>query len=130
MRLHLWQSPSSEVTFILSIARLQVKYIVVRKFMKKQCVAAPVAKKQQKSQISFSWCFFFNGIFFFIFPILYISKKEKTRLIVEFFPCVVLVGLLYKKQTNSGSSEGHSRRDISGACRRPNRGMFERPSDL
>ena len=49
IRLHLWQSPSSEVTFYCEAPS---KYIVVRKFMKKQCVAAPVAKKLAKIVIS------------------------------------------------------------------------------
>ena len=40
------------------------KYIVVRKFMKKQCVA-PVAKKSDQLFL----VLLFNGIFFFIFPI-------------------------------------------------------------
>ena len=91
MQLHLWQSPSSEVTFYCEAPS---KYIVVRKFMKKQCVAAPVAKKLAKKSVQLFMVLLFQWNLLLHFSyLIYISKKEETRLIVEFFPCVVLVFL-------------------------------------
>lgn len=77
MRLHLWQSPSSEVTFYCEAPS---KYIVVRKFMKKQCVAAPVAKKLAKKsdQLFMVLLFQWNLLLHFSYLIYFKEGKDKA----------------------------------------------------